>query len=137
MQPKYSIHYGSPFRSCSRCGKIFVDKDYKEIALEGIRKIDKKRVSPGAIFFAIGGCLVIIAGAVIREPYMLGGGLIWVAIWGSIIVSEVLGHKKNLEYLEQETKRSNERLSNPTYAQALKNVGYHVPLQYLQGANKN
>ena len=37
---RYMADYGSPIRQCSGCKQYFIDRDYREIAVQGIRGVD-------------------------------------------------------------------------------------------------
>lgn len=43
--------YGSPLKKCSFCGQYFKDDQYREIALEGIREVDTRHISPATVVF--------------------------------------------------------------------------------------
>ena len=61
MQPKGTGFYGSPIRHCSKCGKDFIDKDYREIAIDGIRNVDTQKLSGDTIFACFGPTFMAIA----------------------------------------------------------------------------
>ena len=116
--PKY---YGSPLRTCEnfQCRKQFIDKDAIEIAVSGVRIVDKMKVSPANI-------LAILMGAAI-----FGFG-----IWGKDIMVTLFGLAFLLGglfflWLEKETAASYSRLNNVEYARTLQNLGYAVPSKFL------
>ena len=60
MEPSGGQDYGSPIQTCQKCGRQFIDKDYREIAVSGIRKTDTKKVSPNAIYLLVSYLIFII-----------------------------------------------------------------------------
>ena len=147
MQPAKSGFYGSPFRTCSICRKSFIDKDYREIAVSGIRSVDTQRVSTStallsifpALFFAAGLYCCFSVGFSPSSVLITAGGAVVLAIVIWLMFSEARGYEQRQQYLKQESEQSEARLRNPEYALALKKLGYHVPEKYLikfEGAAK-
>ena len=131
-EPKGTGHYGSPIRTCDKCNQYFVDKDYIEIAVDGIREVDKNRVSLRTIinsitfmFFAFGILYVFGIEAIIFSivPFIISIGL---------IVRDCAGYKSRQNYLNMERINSENRLKNYEYAALLKEFGYDVPEKYLE-----
>lgn len=120
--------FGSPLRMCPHCKRMFVDSDLQEMALTGPRKQDKAPLSPGVMKLALMGvtlgALMMVAG-----QYMLGYIAAGVGIVCAIV--DLALYPTRMKKLEQEQKASQQRLSDPAYAQLLKNAGYPVPEQYL------
>ena len=121
--------YGSPIRECNHCGNAFKDDEYREIAVEGIRKVDTSLVSPYSILFGILG--VIIGIGSFRGGLSIGWALVVVFIFCFSPLSDILSYRKRMEYFERERIASENRLRNPVYAHALKSMGYDVPEKYL------
>ena len=133
----YQNHSGCPFKRCRFCGETFVDKDIQEPALKPFSEDD----------FALWRCFFVNL-----MPYGLAGFLLTCCAFGLeestlslyiiaaivdavYIVSTYKVIKNRNVYLE-EAKRdyqaSEKRLSNPLYAQELKNAGFKVPSKYLK-----
>lgn len=114
-------------KRCPKCGKVFIDREYREIELEGIRKVDTRRVSPRTIVDTVmlGG--VGIA-TVVNEVW---GGIVFLIGAIYIFFDEYCGYNKRQEALKLETEMSRLRLENPKYAQALKENGFYVPEHYI------
>ena len=119
-----SPRYGSPLRKCGHCGNTYRDKDYREIAVEGIRPNDDKVISTGWVVSALIG-LAIWAYDLARNEF--GIEIILIALLVLIPLFHVLTAKRRLKNLCEETVRSEERLKNPTYALLLKSMEYDVP----------
>lgn len=144
-----SYFYGSPIRTCPYCNHRFTHFQFHEIAIEGIRKSDKARITFGETI------QLIIATAFLALPiyffyniFMVGSkpdsidgiGFALLLILGTCLPSVILGmspiaglvgYKKRIEKLRQETIQSEKRLSNPEYARQLVKLGYSVPVKYL------
>lgn len=149
MEPKGGVFYGSPIRICERCGNTFIDNEYREIAVNGIRKADTKRIYPNSIarfiffsfFFLVGLYLLYLDGLsdVPDTPTL------WYLIITSILlivdiyflIIEYREYDERQCYLAQERKESEERLSNIAYAHFLKEIGYDVPEKYLVPKDDN
>ncbi len=122
------IFYGSILRTCPQCRKSFVDKDYREIAIDGIKPEDKYHITPGSVI--IYGFLVFI-GISCCVSYRQFAGLILVGIGTACLINEYLGYDKRQKSLEEERAASEKRLQVLPYALLLKKIGYQVPDQYL------
>lgn len=124
--------YGSKLVSCSRCGRSFLDKDKREIALEGIRFGDDMILPPfdlitgivlaafGAIFF-LGG---MRSGGMYLILTVLGAGMFIIGILIPIV--DVRTYKERLEKLDNERKASERRLQSRSYVNALIQNGLAV-----------
>lgn len=139
MQTGRRTEYGSPFRICHACSHSFVDKDYREIAIDGIHPIDKMKVSPGSVlqcFLPLGFVIVslicgTLAGFDSGTVWLLVGDLIFLGLALWLVSRDIRSYKERIKWLEQEAIRSEARLSNPEYASALKRIGCRVPEKYL------
>lgn len=120
--------YGSPFRRCAYCSQNFVDKDYHEIAVEGIREPDTQKVSTGTILISIAGAMFSLA--LMNSDYAFFG-IILLFLSVCSILHEFLTYKKRQAFLQKEKEASEQRLKNPGYALALKKLGVNVPEKYL------
>ena len=129
-------HYGSPIRRCNKCGSTFIDKDYKEIAIEGYNETFIAKVQPFSIISLIIGFILIIAAIFLFAGdsrailfYILGGLFFVGGIW--FIIGDIKDHEKRIEEYERLKKASEDRLSNTEYAKLLDELGYSVPAKYL------
>ena len=139
-QPAKSGFYGSPFQRCQLCGQQFIDKDYREIAVSGIRNVDTQHVSVGTAILGVFPFLFMVSGLYIgfsasfdtQTILITAGGALFFAgvLW--LVVSEAKGYDERQKFLKKESARSEARLQNPQYAAELKRLGYHVPEKYLR-----
>ena len=127
MQSKSTVGYGSPFRICNSCGKTFFDKDYHEIAIDGIREIDKKRFSFGYVIFLIFCLFVTVVGIYTANQSAILGGLALCLLFAWCIYTETLKFNERQAWLAKETEASKERLKDETYRQALRELDYDIP----------
>ena len=137
MEAKGGVDYGSPIQTCKKCGKLFIDKDYREIAVSGIRKTDTKKVSPFSIYIFSASLIAFIGVLVffVMEGTFSIGILLAVTFFLSCsiynIVTEYKEYDLRQEFLREEKRKSETRLSNYQYASFLKQIGYDVPPKYL------
>lgn len=125
------VQYGSPIVQCNRCKQFFKDDDFREIAVDGIRKLDKMVVSPAGVVYGLLGLLIGIS-AIIGTGSAFGALII---IGGLITpIMEIATYKRRMEDLEKETIASGERLKVPEYAVVLDKMGYRVPKEFLPDA---
>lgn len=123
--------YGSPFRRCPYCLQPYVDKSYEEVALTG-------ESSKLWILLMLTGVLTIVFMLV---THIYNGYLLVLAI-GSLFLGFPLmfaywsAPENQPDYLK-ELAASERRLSDPTYARKLQELGYNVPEKYLKSSNKN
>jgi hypothetical protein len=123
--------YGSPIRICQFCHRTFIDNDYIEIAISGVRWVDKLKISPQALFILFGGSIITFCGFATNEEMFLIFGIPMLLFSVCNIISEYRNHSKRIKFLEDEAAKSEQRLTNPDYALALKNLGYKVPGKFL------
>lgn len=119
--------YGAPLKRCASCNKYFRDNEYREIAIDGIRPGDRRRItSTGLIVF-------LFALAVGLVMFLEGVSGWWVAAAIGLYspLSELFTYKKRLAELDAEAEASDRRLHDPEYAATLKRLGYAVPEKYL------
>lgn len=131
-QPKNTALYGSPFRVCSRCGKVFIDKMYKEIAVDGYNEYFLMKVQPFSIFAIVIGIILILVDVLGIKVYLaavIGGIFLIAGIY--FVISDIRDHEKRIAEYKKLKKESEDRLSDPEYAKALKELGYNVPSKYL------
>ena len=135
-------YYGSPVRTCKKCGEQYIDRRYHEIAIEGIQK-GQMSVRAYIISMLIGG-FFIWRGIHLTQYRMLGSVEImkWFlpvtfillgigVIIASIVEIILISTGKKAEKFEKLTFESEERLRDRNYAWTLKQEGYNVPEQFL------
>lgn len=133
--------YGSPIRQCPYCKYEFLDRRWKEVAIDGI---DKKSSNPkfyllatvGFIIFTII-CVVSLVNMIKLQghyPIKLIGCII-AGITGMVMsillyLRNVTGYedKKNEIYMDE----SKKRLQDRHYVEKLVAFGYDVPEEYLK-----
>ena len=120
--------FGTPLRLCPHCGKLFVDKDRQELAITGPRKQDLAVIGPASLRLALMG---VVLGALL----LLGklNVFAWIAFGVALatLIADAALYPTRRKKLEVERQASEKRLSDPRYAQALKNAGYDIPQRYL------
>ena len=140
-------NYGSPIRTCKKCGKQYADTRYHEIEIDGFAR-GSMSIAGGLIVAVIGG-LCIYRGISLSKGYMLGTPeeaqwfmptLIFlmgcaVVIFGITYIIKILTGLKTKKF-EKLRMESEERLQDYNYAHMLKDLGYPVPEKYLQGVMK-
>lgn len=143
----YEAHerkYGSPIRSCKKCGKEYLDPRYQELAITETPEI-KFRLSSLIITLIIGALLTW------RGIYLYGmrqlntpQELQWllptiILIFGILFIVGGIGDtililtgskQRKYEKLREESHR---RLLNADYANRLSELGYPVPDMYMKG----
>lgn len=124
--------YGSPLKICSECKTPFLDDEYREIAIDGVRFPDKMVISPAGIVFSLLALIMSIMGFVNASvPY----GLIFLAESLYLSLSEILTYKSRQRKLEKLTRESEERMKDPMYALLLSKAGFYVPDRYMPKAD--
>lgn len=132
--------YGSPLRTCKKCGNRYIDSRYHEIALEGIRPCDVSIRQPlGA---ALMGFVIaaISAGWLYYDLHYSDSyyPILFVMVLAGVFIvfrgivdaiGVVFGLKeKKMEKLKAE---SLERLSDKNYVRELAARGFYIPEAYL------
>ena len=128
---------GSPLKTCPKCQELYIDKQFHEIAVEGIRDEDistdpeflsQKRKS--ALLTILGGIGVMVAFFVILALgwiyYFLPIISIVMVIGGFKTLGETSVRKieKKRRMLENERALSLQRMQNPQYVENLRRLGY-------------
>lgn len=133
--------YGSPIRVCPTCHTQYVDRAYREIAVDGLTESDR---NPKASFrdafimlaVALGLAVLLFVGYVYGRRLYLGILVIDVLLWLGVgySVSDTIKKKtgKKEEELARLRAESEARLRDPEYARTLQKLGYSVPEEYLQ-----
>lgn len=131
--------YGSPIRICKSCSMKYVDRRYREVAIDGF---DPRSVNAGLYLKGLGifaaGLIVCLAWLVFQIKYMGWYpnallGCVFACAIGTIgcavcFIRNKLGidERQNARYLEE----SEQRLANKTYVQELIEYGVDVPERY-------
>lgn len=138
---KQEYRYGSPIRTCKKCGCKYVDTRYHEIAVEEVR--DKKQSVIPAFILMLIGAFVVYRGFCLWGGYhyhslfpaelksilfFIIGALVIIAGIVMIIAKLTGSQKRRMDKL---LKESEERLKDKNYAQTLARIGYNVPDKYL------
>ncbi len=129
--------YGSPLRTCPKCGATYIDKRFHEIALEGAvyddidpyQKKNKKESLTMMLFGAaltVGTLLLSATGRIYPIAFAIGCFSLVIGLVSLIRTGKRSVKNKRAE-LEEELKRSSLRLQNPQYLDALRLAGYDIP----------
>lgn len=124
-----SYYIGSPIRVCKKCGKNFIDKEFKELALTDIKPWDKLPISVGTVIAVLFAFIMVFAAIKSSWNWFV---IIPIAIALYLLISDIVGYKSKMQWIEEERKASFDRLSNPQYAAFLKELGYDVPNSFLK-----
>lgn len=125
--------YGSPLKQCSKCKNIFIDNEYREIAIDGVRKVDTQRISPQALVYT--GISLLMA--VIQFN---AGRMVWGIVFLAIALyfsREIFTYKSRQLKIEKLTQESEKRMQDLQYAQLLKGYGYNVPEKFLKNNSES
>lgn len=131
--------YGSPVKVCPKCKKEFLDKRFREVAVEGF---DRRSVNPSfylkGIFIFLAFTLLSVLVLVlmikftgtyrVKVLYCIGGGILGTIVCILLYIRVKFGfeEKEREKYMEE----SRKRLENKSYAEKLRAYGYNVPEQY-------
>ncbi len=136
--------YGSPIRTCKKCGGKYFDARYHELAIEGVPAKETSKI-PAVLLMFLGAFLMYRGNhlwdmkqlstpefmqKVLPVLLLVVGGIF--ALGGIYEFYAVLSGKKAAK-MQKLVDESEERLKNPVYAQELKAMGLPVPEQYLDG----
>ena len=116
--------YRSPFQTCPRCKKIYIDKDSIELALD-YRPVPKIETS-SKILLAMG----IVFFLASREYHATWASILIIALGAYLIYKDVSSYNKRREERETLLMESENRLKNKNYIIALYRRGYHIPKKY-------
>lgn len=134
--------YGSPIRFCPRCKQEYLDRRWREVAIDGF---DPKSTSPG--FYLKAFLLLVVVAAIsggwlyytthVKNYYStLVVTVVIISVIGavaclglSIWIALGFAAKTNSHYLEE----SKRRLRNADYVRKLQAYGYVIPSEYLVG----
>lgn len=129
-KPEEKIRYGSPVKVCPSCGHEFIDRDYREIALEGIPNMsDYKRFAPGTILYTILSCGLALFTYYIEFRIL---PVIFLLLGCIITGSDLVTYQKRQNHLKKEILASQTRMKDPSYARKLASYGYTVPPEFLK-----
>ena len=128
---KFKVAYGSPFRTCPKCHKEYIDRDYQEVALESAKAkaFRMPKVRPGILWFEV--LLLCSLGMQLTGAYASMTTMIPIlAVAVILLVWELHGSAKRQSEWEKELAKeleaSKERLQDPAYLMELKKLDYPV-----------
>lgn len=125
-KPKNEYEYGSPVRACSHCGKIFIDRRYREIAITGVDNIDKRRFSLEMLISAVLGAIFAYSGFLHSNIYAIAGGLVATVVFTGMVAYDASTFQSRQTYIQQQTTESFKRMSDPNYLETLDFYGFNV-----------
>ena len=137
---KYHDHIGSPFITCYSCSQVFVDKDFKEPALDPDFKTETSIFQCFLGFlmpWGLGALLATWAAFATQAIAAIVIAVILYAVYFGLTAWLISSRQKTKAALERDYKASVKRLQNVEYAHALSKAGFHVPSQYLYPSNKH
>lgn len=131
--------YGSPIRTCPKCNSEFLDKRWREVAIDGFEPRANNKILNIVGFFGFLAFTIICAGILYtmssvngRYPIKLVGCVVLGAIatigCGVLFLRQITGYedKKNQKYMEE----SQKRMQDKNYVEKLVAYGYSVPDKY-------
>ena len=127
--------YGSPFRTCPKCRKGFVDKSFIELACTFEHAEDISRITGISIVGIITSVLLLVLAFVggingIGSVFLIGGSIfLLLGIYSAYKDAKTYQHR--VELFKTEMKESEARMSDPEYIRALLEIGYEVPTVYI------
>lgn len=132
--------YGSPIRTCTKCGEKYIDKRYHEIVIEGIAP-DAMSVKKDLVAIIIGLIAIIISATLTFTTIQLNGSYslkgVAIGFIGLFLVIAMLIDLIRIKTGLKERRfavlrvESAKRLQDKTYAHQLLSAGYNVPEEYL------
>lgn len=132
--------YGSPIRTCKFCHAEYLDRRWREVAIDGYdpRSMNSSLYLKGTIGFAVFALVMalwMMYSIKTRGYYHTrNAACVILGIFGSVMCLILfLRIKLGFEAKSQEKYRNESiaRLWNPDYVQKLIDYGYHVPEEYL------
>ena len=120
--------YGSPLKMCPSCKVTFVDEEYREIAIEGVRDVDTQYVSPASVVFTMFGAMMFFMSFISTGKAF---GVLFLIPGVYFLCDDLSSYKKRKKAFEILKLESEIRLLRPAYAVLLKQHGYNVPNEYL------
>ena len=135
-----STDYGSPIRTCKCCGQKYLDRRYRELAIEEPWASDLK-ASTGVKTALMGLVILAVSGGFTLFTLHFRGyyykKMALVAILSLLVIGygifDAIRVKTGGKAKSIEKKRadSEQRLMDRAYAQQLADLGYNVPNKYL------
>ena len=135
--------YGSPIRYCVRCKQEYLDKRWREVAIDGF---DPRSTNPGLYLKAtlgFGAAALALGGWLYYSiNFMHSYNTIFVALAAICGIATVLflvmliRNKMGVEdkINAASLAESRRRLQNPEYVRKLQEYGYQIPEEFLQAA---
>lgn len=133
--------YGSPFRTCPKCNKVYTDTSFIELACTTEHVDDIPKVTGVSIFGIIFSSFFLIMAFVLglSDAYgtlFLVAGLVFLFLSIYLVYEDVKTYHHRVETFTTEMKESEARMSDPEYIRALLKIGYFVPPAYINSAKK-
>ena len=143
MYDSYSNHtkywrkrVGSPLRTCSSCGKPFLDNDMEELALQ---PYNERGYGIFHCFFAFfwpfGAAAAMFTWLAIdlgqEKPWVIIVAIILHLAYWALTISVIKNRKKFIEEHKRDYEASEKRLQDQEYALLLRKAGYYVPERFL------
>lgn len=136
---KFKVAYGSPFRTCPKCHKEYIDRDYREVAFESAKAkaLKMPKVRPGILWFEV--LLLCSLGIQLTSADTSMTTVIPIlAVVVILLVWELHGSAKRQSEWEKELAKeleaSKERLQDPAYLMELKKLDYPVTEDMIRRA---
>ena len=137
---KASTDYGTPIRTCKRCGQPYLDRRYRELAFEEPWASDLK-ASTGVKTALMGLFILAVSVGFNLLTLHFRGYYYKKMAFVSILSLLVIGYGifdavrvktgAKAKIIEKKRADSEQRLSDRAYAQQLADLGYNVPDKYL------
>lgn len=127
--------YGSPFKRCRNCEKIFVDNSYIEPGLLDLEEPKKRSFSWGSlVLIALGGYIAKEGIAEMDYIFFMGLGMFLLGV--VTLISNLRWKPEEDVSLLSQIADSKKRLSDPHYVMALHNNDCYVTTDLVAWAKK-
>lgn len=126
--------YGSPIRECKACHSEYLDKRWREVAIDGFdpRSKNAKFYAKGAAFLL---SMAIICGVLLQTSFVQGANTtkltlacIFCSLFG--VVSGFIALRIKLGFADKDNEKymaeSKARLGDPQYVEKLRKYGYKI-----------
>lgn len=143
--------YGSPIRWCPFCHNEYLDKNYHEIAIDGVPNNATKRITFfDTIRFILGLCVLgilcyfvfnlLVNLKTVKFSFLLFMVFIGLGGWCYQLLESPLyrffKYQEMIDSIEKEKQASEKRMQDPEYVQKLIANKYRVPEKYLPQPTK-
>lgn len=128
--------YGSPIRTCPRCGRTYLDDNFAEAGLLSEKEVKERAFSWFSIIVVLMGGFFLFFGIKELTVSLIALGIILVALGLFSIISNLKYEPSEDEKFQNELRESKQRLSNPQYVIALYELGYSIPSEMFNKAKE-